>query len=101
MRLNGASALCYDDNNHTVAELAIGLKVSRQLEEGSAVDPVIVPMVAAVIDGDEAVLETSSFVYTMQFVKGVDVIYPLVRREMKIPKGGRIILALTPALLGE
>ena len=100
VRLNGVSGKCYDDGTSYVAELAIGLKVSRNVGEGGGVDPVVVPMVAAIIDADDTVLETSSFIYTMQFTSVQD-IYPLVRREYTIPKGGRVILSLTPVLLSQ
>ncbi len=101
VRLNGVSGKCYDDGTSYVAELAIGLKVSRNVGEGGGVDPVVVPMVAAIIDADDAVQSTSSFVYTMQFTSGVQDIYPLVRREFSVPQGGRVILSLTPVLLSQ
>ena len=96
VRLNGVSGQCYDEGASVNAALAIGMKVSRVLDEGDSVDPVSVPMVAAVVDKDDTVLETTSFLYTMQFTSGLDVIYPLVRRNFTIPKGGRIIVSLTP-----
>ena len=101
VRFNGVSARCYDDGARVVAEVGIGLKVSRQLSEGREVAPIAVPMIAAIIDADEAVTETQSFVYTMQFTNGLDVIYPLVRREFNLPQGGRLILSLTPSLIGD
>ena len=101
VRLNGVSAQCYDEEAGVETELAIGLKVSRELEEGGAVDPVVVPMAAAIISADETVLETVSFVYTMQFMAGAETIYPLVRREFTVPKGGRVILSLTPEPLSQ
>ena len=101
VRLNGVNAQCYDVTGSTVAEVAIGMKVARDLAQGSEIDPVVVPMVAAIIDADDTVLETSSFIYTMQFTKGTDTIYPLVRREYTIPQGGRLIVSLTPELLGQ
>ncbi len=101
VRLNGVSASCYDNDRGVVTDLAIGLKVSRELGEGNGVDPVVVPMAAAIIGRDDEVIETTSFIYTMQFTNGVETIYPLVRRELTIPQGGRIILSLTPELLGQ
>ena len=101
VRLNGVSAQCYDEGAGVNKELAIGLKVSRNLEEGAGVDPVLVPMAAAIISADDTVLETTSFAYTMQFISGADIIYPLVRREFTVPKGGRVILSLTPELLTQ
>ena len=100
VRLNGVSAICEDRANDVATEVAIGLKVSRELEDSREVAPVIVPMVAAVISADETVLETQSFVYTMQFTANSPVIYPLVRRDFAVPKGGRVILSLTPEVLG-
>lgn len=99
VRLNGVSAQCYDDGAGFNAEVAIGMKVARNLAEGSEVDPVIVPLAAAVIDKDDNVLDTESFIYTMQFTKGLEVIYPLVRRDYNVPEGGRLIISLTPELL--
>ena len=77
------------------------MKVSRELSEGQDVAPVSVPMLAAIIDEDEAVISRESFVYTMQFTNNLDVIYPLVRREFNVPQGGRVILSLTPTLIGD
>ena len=101
VRLNGVSARCYDEGQSYIAELAIGLKVSRDVSEGREVDPVIVPMVAATIDADDMVQSTTSFIYTMQFTRGTKDIYPLVRREFEVPQGGRLILSLTPKVVSE
>lgn len=100
-RLNGVSAKCYDEGANYVAEIAIGLKVQRNLDDNVEVDPVVVPMALAIIDKEEAVVETSSFIYTMQFTDGGQTIYPLVRREVQVPQGGRMILSLTPELLQQ
>lgn len=101
VRFNGVSARCYDEGADVITDVGIGLKVSRELADGRDVAPISVPMVAAIIDEDEAVLSTQSFVYTMQFTNNLDVIYPLVRREFAIPQGGRLILSLTPSLIGN
>ena len=101
VRFNGVSARCYDEGTQIVAEVGIGLKVSRELLEGRDVAPISVPMLAAIIDADEAVIDTQSFAYTMQFTYNLDVIYPLVRREFNVPQGGRLILSLTPSLIGS
>lgn len=100
VRLNGVSAICEDRTNDVLTEVAIGLKVARELDDSREVAPVVVPMVAAVISADETVIDTQSFVYTMQFTSNSPVIYPLVRREFVVPTGGRIILSLTPEVLG-
>ena len=99
VRFNGVSASCYDEGTSVVMELAIGLKVARDTEEGREVAPVDVPIFAATISGDDSVLSQDSFVYTMQFTDGLPVIYPLVRRELKIPQDGRVILNLTPEVV--
>ena len=101
VRFNGVSARCYDEGTDIIAEVGIGLKVSRELSEGQDIAPVSVPMLAAIIDEDEAVISRESFVYTMQFTNNLDVIYPLVRREFNVPQGGRLILSLTPTLIGD
>ena len=99
VRFNGVSASCYDEGTSVVMELAIGLKVARDTEEGREVSPVDVPIFVATISGDDTVLAQDSFVYTMQFTDGLSVIYPLVRRELKIPQDGRVILNLTPEVI--
>ena len=99
VRLNGVSAICEDRANDVATQVAIGLKVSRQLDEGAEVSPVLVPMVAAVIASDDSVIATESFVYSMQFTANSQVIYPLVRREFNVPTGGRVILSLTPEVI--
>lgn len=101
VRFNGVSARCYDSGNIVNVELGIGLKVTRDLGEGAEVSPVTVPMISAKLDNNDEVLSTDSFIYTMQFRANVDQIYPLVRREMVMPQGGRIILSLTPELLSN
>ena len=58
-----------------------------------------VPLASALIAGNDTVLSRSSFSYDMQFPDGVRVLYPLVRREFKIPRDGRVVLALTPEIL--
>ena len=99
VRFNGVSATCYDEADGTVIEVAIGLKVLRDLEDSVEVAPVNVPLASALIAGNDTVLSSSSFSYDMQFPDGVRVLYPLVRREFKIPRDGRVVLALTPEIL--
>ena len=101
VRFNGVSARCYDSGDKVNVELGIGLKVLRDIAAGGDVAPVTVPLVAAIVDNTDNVTDTQGFVYNMQFIQNVDVIYPLVRRDMTMPIGGRIILSLTPEVISQ
>ena len=99
VRFNSVSARCYDEGDMTIMEIGIGLKVLRDLSDNVEVAPVNVPLAAAIIDGDDNVISHETFSYDMQFTDGGRVIYPLVRRDIRLPKQGRVVLALTPEQL--
>ena len=99
VRFNGVSARCYDNEDVTIMEVGIGLKVLRDLEENVEVAPVNVPIASAILDGQDEVQTYETFSYDMQFPDGVRVLYPLVRREFTLAKDGRLIIALTPEQL--
>ena len=57
MRLNGVSADCTrDKSGGTAVALTVGLKLNRNLEEGSENDVVAVPMMTATVDNQQTVI---------------------------------------------
>ena len=95
-RLNGVTAMCVDDNEMVDIELAIGLKVNRSLLEGAEAGLLELPFIAAIIDGQETVAAHESFSFRMAFGDEIDVIYPLVRQDITVPKDGRLVISLLP-----
>lgn len=96
IRLNGVSAICEQDDEEVDIELAVGLKVSRNLQDGAEAALLEVPFIAAIIDERETVTSHESFSYRMAFGDGIDVIYPLVRQDISVPKDGRLVISLVP-----
>ena len=94
-RLNGVTAQCYLDDDETVFEVSVGLKLTRDLAVSSEATGVQVPFVVAVVDGNEKVKNHDSFGYRMAFAKNNDSLYPVVEFEIEAPKDGRIILSMT------
>lgn len=96
VRLNGVEATCQDDGDEVEVALAIGLKLTRSLADNA--DPALleVPFVAARIDAAEKVASHKSFSYRMAFAKNNDILYPLMREKINIPKGGRLVITLVP-----
>ena len=94
-RLNGVTAQCYFDDDETVFEVSVGLKITRDLADSGDATELQVPFVVAVVDGDEQVTSHDSFGYKMAFAKGNDSLYPVVDFEIDVPKDGRIILSMT------
>ena len=94
IRLNGIEAICEDDGEETKIELAIGLKVSRPVEESDKAVLLEVPFIAARLDSNDTVVGHESFSYRMAFGVKVDLIYPLMRHELTIPRDGRLVMSL-------
>ena len=94
-RLNGVTAQCYLDDDETVFEVSVGLKLTRDLAVSGEATGVQVPFVVAVVDGNEKVKNHDSFGYRMAFAKNNDSLYPVVEFEIEAPKDGRIILSMT------
>lgn len=95
-RLNGVNAECYLDNQATVYEVSVGLKLSRDLADSFEPTLLQVPFVVAVVNGAEQVIKHDSFGYKMAFPKGAETLYPVVEFEIEAPQDGRIILSMTP-----
>ena len=60
IRLNGVSALCYSDEDKTVFEVSVGLKITRDLADSPEVTKFQVPFIIAVIEGSETVIPISN-----------------------------------------
>ena len=99
VRLNGVSASCYLDEDRTIFDVSVGLKITRNLTESAEVSKFQVPFIIAVIDEVETVVEHESFAYRMAFAKQTDSLYPVVDFKTEAPKNGRIILTLTPEII--
>ena len=99
VRLNGVSASCYPDEEKTVFDVSVGLKITRNLSDSPEVSKFKVPFIIAVIDESETVVGHESFAYRMALSKQKDILYPVVDFQTKAPKDGRIILSLTPETL--
>ena len=99
VRLNGVTSLCYQDDDKTVFDVKVGLKITRDLTDSPAVSKFQVPFIIAVIDNSETVTSYESFAYKMALSKQKDSLYPVIDFKTKAPKDGRIILSLTPEII--
>ena len=96
IRLNGVSASCYSDEDKTVFDVSVGLKITRDLDYSLEVSKFQVPFVIAIIDEAETVFGHESFAYKMALSKRANSLYPVINFQTKAPKDGRIIISLTP-----
>ena len=99
IRLNGVSASCYSDEDKTVFDVSVGLKITRDLSDSSEVTKFQVPFIIAVIENSETVVRHESFAYRMALSKQTDSLYPVIDFQTEAPKDGRIILSLTPEII--
>lgn len=99
VRLNGVNAACYPDDGNTDMVLSIGMKASRVGVSADA--PLIfeVPVMLAILDGNDKVIGNESLSYQMAFQTGVSIFYPLGEVDISLPDEGRVVVSLAPNLV--
>jgi len=98
VRLNGVKADCMrHDSGGTVVALTVGLKLDRNLGEGSDADVLSVPMMTAIVDNQQIVISNSEFGYTVGFGKGTKQQYPTAELENIVPVNARLVISLKSA----
>ena len=97
VRLNGVTADCMrHKSGGTAVALTVGLKLDRNLGEGSDADVVAVPMMTAMVDNQQTVISNSQFGYIVGFGKGDKQQYPTVELEKIVPANARLVISLKP-----
>ena len=95
VRLNGVTAECVrHKSGGTAVALTVGLKLNRNLGEGTDADVIAVPMMTAIVDDKQTVTSNSEFGYTVGFEKGAKQQYPTVEFEKIVPENARLVLSL-------
>ena len=98
VRLNGVTAACTRHHSGgTAVALTIGLKLDRNLGDGTDADVLAVPMMTAMVDDQQTVISNSEFGYVVGFAKGIEQQYPTVEFETLIPTNARLVISLKPA----
>ena len=98
VRLNGVTADCVlHKSGGTAVALTVGLKLDRNLGEGTDADILSVPMMTAMVDDQQSVISNSEFGYVVGFGKGEKQRYPTVELEEVVPASGRLVISLKPA----
>ncbi|MDC3234997.1 hypothetical protein OBB02_03025 [Candidatus Puniceispirillum sp.] len=98
VRLNGVTADCMQHKSGgTKVALTVGLKLDRNLGEGTDADVLGVPMMTAMVDDQQTVISNSEFGYTVGFGKGDKQQYPTVEIEKIVPANARLVISLKPA----
>ena len=98
VRLNGVTADCMrHKSGGTEVALTVGLKLDRNLGEGSDADVIAVPMMTAMVDNQQTVISNSEFGYIVGFGKGTKQQYPTVELEKIVPANARLVISLKPA----
>ena len=98
VRLNGVAADCLQHRSGgTAVTLTVGLKLDRNLGDGSDADVLAVPMMTAIVDEQQTVISNSEFGYTVGFGKGIKQQYPTVKIEKVVPANARLVISLKPA----
>ncbi|MEK9800626.1 MAG: hypothetical protein VW647_06985 [Alphaproteobacteria bacterium] len=97
VRFNGVNAICTrKGNGDTHVAVAAGLKVKRDLTEGSDADVAVIGMAAAIVGPDDEVVSTEAFGYRIGFRKGLATDYPVAEIEFDLAPDQRLVLMLTP-----
>ena len=98
VRLNGVFAACMrHKSGGTSVVLTVGLKLDRNLGEGTDADVLAVPLMTAMVNDQQTVISNREFGYTVGFGKGVKQQYPTVEIEKIVPANARLIISLKPA----
>ena len=98
VRLNGVTADCKRHRSgSTAVALTVGLKLNRNLGEGTDADVLAVPMMTATVDDQQNVISNNEFGYIVGFAKGIKQQYPTVEFETIVPAGARLVISLKPA----
>ena len=98
VRLNGVNAICTRHNSGgTMVALSVGLKIKRSLAEGEANDVIAVPMMSAIVDANQTVIDNQEFGYRVGFDKGSDRKFPVAEIEQLVPADARLVISLRPA----
>ena len=98
VRLNGVTADCVrHKSGGTAVALTVGLKVNRNLGEGTDADVLAVPMMTAMVDDQQTIISNSELGYIVGFGKGAKQQYPTVEIEKIVPANARLVISLKPA----
>ena len=98
VRLNGVTADCMQHKSGgTAVALTVGLKLDRNLGEGTVADLLSVPMMTAMVGKEQTVISNSEFGYMVSFGKGAKQQYPTVEFEKIVPADARLVISLKPA----
>lgn len=96
VRFNGVNALCTKlPNGDTRVDVAVGLKMKRDSEEGLD-DVVSLPIMAAFVDGDDNVTFNQTQIFKAGYRKGEVLKYPTSELVFDVPAGNRLVLSLAP-----
>ena len=97
VRLNGVTAECIrHKSGGTVVALTVGLKLNRNVGEGTDADTLAVPMMTATVGDQQTVISNSEFGYVVGFAKGIKQQYPTVKIEKIVPANARLVISLKP-----
>ena len=98
VRLNGVTADCVrHKSGGTAVALTVGLKLDRNLGEGTEADVLAVPMMTAMVNEQQNVISNSEFGYTVGFEKGTKQQYPTVEFEKIFPANTCLVISLKSA----
>lgn len=98
VRLNGVVSKCArHKSGGTNVMLTVGLKLDRNLGEGSGAIVIAVPMMTAIVDDQQTVISNDEFGYRVGFNKGIKQKYPTAEIEKIVPANARLVISLKPA----
>lgn len=94
VRFNGVNALCTKlPNGDTRMDVAVGLKMKRDAEDGLD-DILSLPVLAAFVDDDDSVTYSETQLYKAGYRKGEVLKYPIMELQFDVPPGNRLVLSL-------
>ena len=98
VRLNGVTANCEPyKSGGTLVNLTVGLKLDRERTQGAEADVINVPMMIALVDDQEVVIENDDFGYRAGFGDNLSSQYFTAEFEQVVPANARLVISLKPS----
>lgn len=98
-RFNGVSTVCETKDQTIEMQIKAGLTVKRSEADIGEVAPAEVPIIIAVLDDQETLVQNQSTSYRVAFDSGVTKLYPVANLSVDLPLGGRVVISLAPQIV--
>lgn len=98
-RFNGVSAICENVSAGIKMSIDAGLVVKRDQADIDEVTLAEVPVILALLDSQDELVENQTFSYRIAFDSNNAILYPVAEFSTVIPAGGRAVISLAPIVV--